>query len=288
MKGGPGRSLKSLNLKWLIAIATADAILLVLFVAPDLITSATTTQLGLYRAIGAAVIPVLVLLLVNVLSSNVKAMLVYWKPLGWLPGCEAYTAKSPDRASLAGKPEDTGHPHESGDALDAIRPTAHCRIFEASYASLLAQHDIRKAGNIGDAGLRLGAQPRAALLFNEPEMLVQCPQQAVRTVPASFDVRIDEGGVVETCYAGGGAQFACKCQPPNDLTLNGNRTIAAPRRVCSVLMREKIQDGMRLADYEVLQADNRQGNARSHVDVFVRGQVASRLRLWFDADVCQA
>ncbi|MGP8165854.1 MAG: hypothetical protein ACLQAR_10045 [Steroidobacteraceae bacterium] len=91
MKGGPDRSLKSLNLKWLIALATADAILLALFVAPELITSATTTQLGLYRAISAAVIPVLVLLLVNVLSSNVKAMLVYWKPLGWLPGCEAFT-----------------------------------------------------------------------------------------------------------------------------------------------------------------------------------------------------
>lgn len=95
MKGSPDRSLKSLNLKWLIALATADAILLALFVAPELITSATTTQLGLYRAIGAAVIPVLVLLLVNVLSSNVKAMFVYWRPLGWLPGCEAFTKYGP-------------------------------------------------------------------------------------------------------------------------------------------------------------------------------------------------
>ncbi len=97
MKTGasPERSLKSLNLKWLIALATADAILLALFVAPELITSATTTQLGLYRAIGAAVIPVLVLLLVNMLSSNVKAMLVYWKPLGWLPGSEAFTTYGP-------------------------------------------------------------------------------------------------------------------------------------------------------------------------------------------------
>lgn len=95
MKNGPERSLKSLNLKWLIALATADATMLALFVAPELITSATTTQLGLYRAIGAAVIPVLVLLLVNVLPSNVKAMLVYWKPLGWLPGCEAFTKYGP-------------------------------------------------------------------------------------------------------------------------------------------------------------------------------------------------
>jgi len=71
-----------------------DAILLALFVAPELI-STTTKQLGLYRAISTAVIPVLVLLLVNVLSSNVKAMLVYWKYLGWLPGCEAFTEYGP-------------------------------------------------------------------------------------------------------------------------------------------------------------------------------------------------
>ena len=95
MTSGSKRSLKSLNLKWLVALATADAIMLALFVAPELVTRATTTQLGIYRAVGAAVIPILVLLLVNVLSSKVKAMLVYWKPLGWLPGCEAFTKYGP-------------------------------------------------------------------------------------------------------------------------------------------------------------------------------------------------
>jgi len=89
------RSLKSLNFAWHVALATADAIVLALFVAPELITSATTTQLGLYRALGAAVLPIVVLLLMNVLSSNVKAMLVYWKPYGWLPGCEAFTKYGP-------------------------------------------------------------------------------------------------------------------------------------------------------------------------------------------------
>jgi hypothetical protein len=95
MKAGPERALKSMNLKWLVALSTADAIMLALFVAPELIRSATTTQMGVYRAIGAATIPMLVLLLANVLSSNVKAMLVYWKPLGWLPGCEAFTRYGP-------------------------------------------------------------------------------------------------------------------------------------------------------------------------------------------------
>jgi hypothetical protein len=92
---GIDRSLKSQNFAWHVALATADAIVLALFVAPELITNATTTQLGLYRALGAAVLPVFVLLVMNVLSSNLKAMLVYWKPYGWLPGCEAFTKFGP-------------------------------------------------------------------------------------------------------------------------------------------------------------------------------------------------
>lgn len=89
------RSLKSQNFAWHVALATADAIVLALFVAPELITSATTTQLGVFRALGAAVLPIFVLLLMNVLSSNLKAMLVYWKPYGWVPGCEAFTKFGP-------------------------------------------------------------------------------------------------------------------------------------------------------------------------------------------------
>ena len=89
------RSLKSLNFAWHVALATADAIVLALYVAPELISSSTTTQLGLYRALGAAVLPMVVLLLMNVMSSNFKALLVYWKAYGWLPGCEAFTKYGP-------------------------------------------------------------------------------------------------------------------------------------------------------------------------------------------------
>ena len=94
MKGAE-RSLKSQNFAWHVALAAADAIVLALFVAPELIASATITQLGLYRTLGAAVLPIAVLLLMNVLSSNFKAMLVYWKPYGWLPGCEAFSKYGP-------------------------------------------------------------------------------------------------------------------------------------------------------------------------------------------------
>lgn len=91
----PGSSLKTLNFKWLLALATTDAVVLALFVAPELITTATTTQLGVYRTLSAAILPIVVLLLINVLSSNMKAMLVYWKPLGVLPGCQAFTKYGP-------------------------------------------------------------------------------------------------------------------------------------------------------------------------------------------------
>lgn len=89
------RSLKSQNFAWHVALATADVIVLAIFVVPDLVANTTTTQLGLYRALGAAVLPIVVLLLMNLLSSNLKAMLVYWKPYGWLPGCEAFTKYGP-------------------------------------------------------------------------------------------------------------------------------------------------------------------------------------------------
>lgn len=37
----------------------------------------------------------MVLLLVNVLPHKTKYMLVYWKPYGWLPGCEVFSRYGP-------------------------------------------------------------------------------------------------------------------------------------------------------------------------------------------------
>jgi hypothetical protein len=95
MKSRPERSLKSLNMKWLVSLAAFDLILVVLFVIPELVSTASMTQLGIARGLSAIVLPVIVLLFVNVLSANVKAMLVYWKPLGVLPGSEAFTTYGP-------------------------------------------------------------------------------------------------------------------------------------------------------------------------------------------------
>lgn len=95
MKNNAERSLKSLNMKWLVLLAAADVLVVLLFVAPDLLNGVTLTQIGIGRVLATTVIPVVVLLIVNVLPHDVKSMLVYWRPLGVLPGCEAFTKYGP-------------------------------------------------------------------------------------------------------------------------------------------------------------------------------------------------
>jgi hypothetical protein len=95
MKSNGEQSLKSLNMKWLVLLAAADVLFVLLFIAPDLLSGVTLTQIGIGRGLISTVMPVVVLLIVNVLPHDVKSMLVYWKPLGVLPGCEAFTKYGP-------------------------------------------------------------------------------------------------------------------------------------------------------------------------------------------------
>ena len=95
MKNNGERSLKSLNMKWLVLLAAADVFFVLLFVAPDLLNGVTLTQISIGRVLTTTVMPIIVLLIVNVLPHDVKSMLVYWKPLGVLPGCEAFTKYGP-------------------------------------------------------------------------------------------------------------------------------------------------------------------------------------------------
>lgn len=95
MKNNGERSLKSLNMKWLVLLAAADVLFVLLFVSPNLLNGVTLTQIGIGRVLTTTVMPVVVLLIVNVLPHDVKSMLVYWKPLGVLPGSEAFTKYGP-------------------------------------------------------------------------------------------------------------------------------------------------------------------------------------------------
>lgn len=89
-------SLKSLNMKWLVLLVITDILLVVFFLAPELIHGITLTEVGVGRILSTGVAPIIVLLVINVLPHDIKAMLVYWKPLGVLPGSEAFTKHGPN------------------------------------------------------------------------------------------------------------------------------------------------------------------------------------------------
>src|SRR5262245_22425292 len=89
------KSLKSEYAKWMWMLAMTDLIVVLLFLMPGVPSGATLSELGNWRLLTTVVVPVVVLLLVNVLPHSVKAMLVYWRQHGWLPGCEAFSKLAP-------------------------------------------------------------------------------------------------------------------------------------------------------------------------------------------------
>jgi hypothetical protein len=94
------KSLKSEYAKWLWMLVMADLVAVLLFLVPGMPSGATLAALGNWRMLTTVVIPVVVLLLVNVLPHSVKAMLVYWRRIGWLPGCEAFSKLAPADARI--------------------------------------------------------------------------------------------------------------------------------------------------------------------------------------------
>lgn len=94
------KSLKSQYMKWLVMLAVADLIVVLLFLVPGFSTGASLVELGSWRLLTTIGIPVLIVLVVNVLPHKVKCMLVYWKPLGWLPGCEVFSKYGPADARI--------------------------------------------------------------------------------------------------------------------------------------------------------------------------------------------
>jgi hypothetical protein len=89
------KSLKSQNIKWLIALALLDAVVVLLFIAPEVVMQATPTELAIARAAGATFVPVLVLILTSVLPHELKASIVYWRVKDVLPGSRAFDRYGP-------------------------------------------------------------------------------------------------------------------------------------------------------------------------------------------------
>lgn len=99
-KGAADRSLKSLNMKWLVMLAGLDIVVVLVFLAPELISGASWGTVAVARSLATALLPVVVLLLTGVLSHQVKATLVYWRLKDPYPGCEAFTKHGPADARI--------------------------------------------------------------------------------------------------------------------------------------------------------------------------------------------
>jgi hypothetical protein len=90
--------LKAQNFGWIWAVVLADALTLVAFAFPVTLDQAATWLTSGSRLAGASIVPVIVLLFTSLLSSEVKAALVFWRTRDVLPGHRAfsvYAAKDP-------------------------------------------------------------------------------------------------------------------------------------------------------------------------------------------------
>lgn len=100
MKQESGRSLKSLNMKWLVMLASLDVLAVILFIAPELVESASWSRLAVLRGAVTVLLPVVVLLLTGLLSHDAKAMLVFWRFANPLPGSRAFIEYAPSDARI--------------------------------------------------------------------------------------------------------------------------------------------------------------------------------------------
>jgi len=100
MKVDTDRSLKGMNLKWLVMLAVFDMVVVLLFIAPELINQAEWSQFIINRGLAVTILPVLILLLTGVLSHNAKAIIVYWRVKNPMPGCRAFTDHGPGDARI--------------------------------------------------------------------------------------------------------------------------------------------------------------------------------------------
>lgn len=96
----PDRSLKSLNMKWLVMLASLDILVVLVFLAPEFLKDASWSTVAVMRGLVTALLPVIVLLLTGTLSHETKAQLVYWKLTNPYPGCEAFTRHGPADARI--------------------------------------------------------------------------------------------------------------------------------------------------------------------------------------------
>lgn len=91
----PSRSLKALNLGWIWALVVLDAIIIIAIVDANALSGLKGNTFNVARAAMVAAAPVLVVLLSSLLTSDAKAILVFWRRTHVLPGHRAFTMHGP-------------------------------------------------------------------------------------------------------------------------------------------------------------------------------------------------
>ena len=84
-------ALKAQNATWIWGAAAADALLLVAFAFPSVADQVASWLASGLRLGGAAIAPLVVLLLTSLIPSDAKAVLVYWRIKEVLPGHRAFS-----------------------------------------------------------------------------------------------------------------------------------------------------------------------------------------------------
>ncbi len=85
------KSLKSQNLAWLWGVVVVDAAVLLLIAFPETFNATAFKDYAWLRGVATVVAPVIVLLLTSLISSDAKAVLVYWRLDDTLPGHRAFS-----------------------------------------------------------------------------------------------------------------------------------------------------------------------------------------------------
>jgi len=94
-------TLKGKNLTWLVAALAFDAIVLWLFASQAPVTELASAQSLARRAALVSLLTVPALLLSSLLSSNFKAVLVFWRWRHPLPGARAFSVHAPADPRIA-------------------------------------------------------------------------------------------------------------------------------------------------------------------------------------------
>lgn len=89
------RTLKGRNLAWLVATLILDCLVLLVWAFHSAVEDLTPTRLAVVRGSLTTLLPVPALVLSSLLSTNIKAVFVFWRVKYPLPGSRAFSIHAP-------------------------------------------------------------------------------------------------------------------------------------------------------------------------------------------------